>query len=131
MKKNNMPPAALRGICSALRRGDLTHEGQKHGGKGSIHWTAYCPHVFVTSHGARVASQQLPYPPDWRGGYYQCYKKYQVNNEKKLQNQQVIKERETGILIVVEGKKYLSLIIMGRCWPILAGSPCTATGMCL
>ena len=25
------------------------------------------PHVFVTSHGARGASQQLPYPPDWRG----------------------------------------------------------------
>jgi len=33
------------------------------------------PHVFVTSHGARGASQQLPYPPAWRGGYYQCYKK--------------------------------------------------------
>ncbi len=25
MKKDKMPPAALRGICSALRSGDLTH----------------------------------------------------------------------------------------------------------
>ena len=48
------------------------------------------PHVFVTSLGARGASQQLPYPPDWRGGYYQCYKKYQDNNGKNIQNQRVI-----------------------------------------
>lgn len=33
------------------------------------------PHVFVTSHGTRGASQQLFYPPGWRGKYYQCYKK--------------------------------------------------------
>jgi len=25
------------------------------------------PHVFVTSYGARGASQQLPYPPGWGG----------------------------------------------------------------
>jgi hypothetical protein len=45
------------------------------------------PHVFVTSHGARGASQQLPYPPGWRGGCYQCFKKKQGDNEKKTQNQ--------------------------------------------
>jgi hypothetical protein len=62
-----MPPAALRGIYFALRREDFTHYGQRHEGKGQH--ILYCmlpPHVFVTSHGARVASQQLPYPPDWR-----------------------------------------------------------------
>jgi hypothetical protein len=50
------------------------------------------PHVFVTSRGARFASQQLTYPPGWRGGCYQCFKKYQVKNGEKLQNQQVKKE---------------------------------------
>ncbi|WP_041279360.1 hypothetical protein [Desulfobacula toluolica] len=53
------------------------------GGRAEYIGQHTAPHVFVTSHGARVASQQLPYPPDRREGYYQCYKKYQVNNEKK------------------------------------------------
>lgn len=45
------------GYYSALRRGDLTHWGQKHGREGGTYLTDTAPHVSVTSHGARVASQ--------------------------------------------------------------------------
>jgi len=50
-------------------------------------WAAYvglhtAPHVFVTSHGARGASQQLPYPPDWRGDIINVEKNIKSEMEK-------------------------------------------------
>ncbi len=52
----------IMGLCPKPR--DLTLYRQKHGEKGQCKKTL--PHVFVTSCGARVASQQEPYPPsDW------------------------------------------------------------------
>jgi hypothetical protein len=52
------------------------------GGRTAYSRVHTVPHVFVTSHGARGASQQLPYPPGWRGDIINVTK----NSKKIIKN---------------------------------------------
>ena len=51
-------------IFSAKARGFNALRTETWGKDGKL-LTVCRPHVSVTSHGARVASQRLPYPPGW------------------------------------------------------------------
>ena len=99
-KRPNASSGPTEYLFRAKTRGFYTLR-TKTWGKDSIQWSAYCPHVFVTNHGARGASQQLPYPPGWRGDIINITKtaRKQQETDTKSAGYKIL---EPGTLIVVD-----------------------------
>lgn len=73
---------------------DLPHFGQRHDKRRAA--LNVLPHVSVTNYGARVASQQEPYPPSWQK---KNSTKFINNNTEKLHKNEIALNMDTFFMV--------------------------------